>query len=725
MSAPTTELEPTAPLKRRRGRLATSAWLLVLVLTVVTFGFLASRSEAPPEQGPPRGDVAAAQRAVQALLDPERAGSAVELLPADFTAVTEAEAGTERAPDGTVRSVHLGGGCSTPWGDDATRWDYSTACRAHDLGYDLLRYAEEKGHPLQPVLREGLDDRLSADMRAMCGVNPQGSPRLCESVASVYSAGLVLNSWHQRWGPPVGEPLAPMLAGVLAIGLLLTFRMRGWHAARRGRAREEKLPRPERARRGRWAVLGAGSIVLLVLGDAGVSLARWAGAGESWLWPVTWLAQLAFVLFFAGGHANAAGWLAVGRAGGGYREYLAHRAGWLLRLALVFAVVAFAVPLALELLGIPGNTVSEVVRIALHPLWLLGLYVLTVAATPVMRALHRRAPVVGVLAPAAPVPLAGPLAEALGSPLPHYVAALAVALLAQQLAFAHAAGVRPPAWALALAGAAALSALVVVVTTGHAPPTLLGTPGATQALAGPVLPAVLLGITHLSLLGLLKGPLVRLAGQPLARRAAGLATRAPMSLYLGFLAAMCLLVALVYLPSRLGSGAAWLLAPALLAGPAAVVFWWFERHLGYRPHPATEVPAPPGAPGRAGHKLAHAATAIGLTYAAVGVFGFALTSFGGTDDVRLMGLALDPIQSLVHLLLGMTLLHTVRTGASASPGPWLLAAVASVPPLLSAVTSSAVDLLGLVAYGLTGLFAVTATVVTMTLRDSGAHRRVA
>ncbi|PRX49311.1 hypothetical protein B0I33_103346 [Prauserella shujinwangii] len=718
-----TDPPPPAPPRGRR-RLATSAWLALLVLVVTGFGFVATRTDAPPPQGPPTGDVAKAEAAIETLMDPARSAAAVELLPADFTAVTGVVAGTERAPDGTLRAVHVGGGCSAPWGEDGTRWDYGTPCKAHDLGYDLLRYAERKGHPLRPGLREALDHRLSADMGATCERNPQGSRRLCDAVASLYSTGLVVNSWHQRWGPPVGEPVGPMLAGVLAIALLLVFRMRGWHAARGARPRPP-APEPLPYRGGRWTLLGAGSIALLVLGDAGTSLARWAGADEAWLWPLTWLTQLAFVFFFAGGHANLAGWRAVTGAGGGYREYLAHRAGWLLRLALVFAVVAFAVPLALELLGIPENTVTEVVRIALHPLWLLGLYVLTVAATPLLWALHRRAPGIGLLLPAAVIVLGE---AAAGSAVARHGAALALALLAQQLAFWHAGTGRTRTAALCAAAAAGLGGLALAVTAGGAPLTLLGAPGAPPELAGPTLPVALLGIVHLSLLALFRMPLARLARQPWVLRAAAFARRAPMSSYLGFLATMSLLVALVYLPEQLGTGAAALLrpasllAPALLAVPGAVLFWWFERHLGHRPPPR---PTPPGRTGRLDHVLARAATGIGIGYATVGVFGLALSGLGAESDQLLLGLALDPIQSLVHLLLGMSLLHTVRTGASSAPGTWSLTAVACVPPLLSAVAPAQPQPLVVAAHGLTALFAVAAGLASFASARDAAHARVA
>lgn len=725
------EEQPPAPTRGRRFA-GSSAWLALLVLVVAGFGFVASRSETPPETGPPTGDAAAARQAIDALLAPDRSPDALALLPTDFTEVTGVIPATAAAPDGTVRAIHPGGGCSTPWGIDNTRWGFGTACKAHDLGYDLLRYADHKGQPLAPAVRVALDERLSADMHARCTTAPAGQQGRCHATASVYSAGLIVNSWHQRWGPPVGEPIVPMLAGVAVIGLLLAFRLRGWlrtHRTHHGlrarlprRTRQPRTPQPRSPAApvpgGRWTLLGVGSIVLLMLGESSVALAGWAGASEAWLWPFTWLAQLAFVFFFAAGHANAAGWLAVVRSGGGYREYLSHRASWLLRLTLVFAVAAFALPMALELLHIPEGTSTVVVRIALHPLWLLGLYVLLTAAAPALLALHRRSPLLTFAGIAGLLVAGEVLAARLDSVILRDLGALGLALLAQQLAFAHADGLRLRRWLRWTAGLAAAAGLVAGVASGAVPLTLLGTPDTPPALSGPTAGVLLLGVVQLGLLNLARKPLTRLARGQAVRRAAGFASRAPMSLYLTFLAAMLLLVAVVYLEPQLGAELGWMLRPrallalTLLAAPAAVVFWWFERHLGFRPPPLPTVQqVRPGLE----RTLARGATAAGLGYATLGVFGLALTSFDGElaqGNVLLSGLVHDPIQSLVHLLLGMSLLHTVRTGVSGAPSTWLLTALACVPPLLSATATTGTPALGVIVHGTTAVLAVAATVLT-------------
>ncbi|MFJ7216425.1 phospholipase A2 [Amycolatopsis sp. NPDC098790] len=703
---------PSQPPRVRRPW-STSGWLLLVLLVVFAFGLIASRPPAPPDQGPPTGDVLAAQNAIDALVHPGPHPDALARLPKDFTALSGVTPGAMPARDGTVRAVHTDGGCSTPWGDDNTKWDYAVPCKAHDLGYDLLRYADRKGHPLGPEVREALDNQLSHDMHHACDLNPMNSAGTCRIVATLYSAGLVVNSWHQRWGPPVGDPIGPMVAGVLVIACLLVFRLRGWLRARR----EPRVPAATvtPADVSRWALLGAGGIVLLLVGESVTALAHWAGAPEASLWPLTWLAQLAPLIFFAGGHANAAGWHAEQDHGGGYRHFLAERASPLLRPALIFAVVALLTPLALELLGIPAGTTATVMRIALHPLWLLGVYLLTIVCAPPLLALHRRAPVNAAAGLLAVVVAGEATASWIGSPLPRFAATFALALLAQQLAFAHADGVRPSRRLLAAAAAVGVAGLAVASVLRAGPPVLLGSPGAPAALSAPPWGVLLLGLVQLGVLGLVAGPLTRLGDRPRVAAACRFVLRAPMSLYLAFLAGMLLLVAVVYLPGRIADGLSWLVRPrtlvavGLLAVPATLVFWWFERHShhGRRPR-AAELP------GRRTVVLTRAAAAFGIGYATLGVFGFALTRFGGVAaDADLLGLRLDPIQSLVHLLLGVFLLHTIRLGAGAATGTWLTTALACAPSLLFADGSGTSEFLGVTLHAATAGFALLAAAGTL------------
>lgn len=714
--------------RRRRGVPGTVARVLLVVLAALGIGVVGSRSDTEPTHGGTDRAGASAHRAIEELVAPGPTPEALAALPADFEAVTGSSASIERGRDGTRRAVNPAGGCSAPWGEDNTRWDFGTACRAHDLGYDLLRYAEEKGTSLRPEVRRSLDERLSADMDRICTLDPRGSRAWCDSVAAVYSAGLEVNSWHQRWGPPVGEPLAPLLAGVVAIGSLLSYRLRDRLLPASGprfrpRVRSGAGTRQTSALRGGgWTVVGVGGVALVVSGEVVLSVVRWAGADGAALWPLTWLAQTTVVFFFALGHANATHWAAVRRAGGGVREFLSHRGNGLLRLTLVFAVVAFAVPIALELLRVPRDTAEGVVRLALHPLWLLGLYLLTVISTPLMSALHRRAPrttpAVLVMSLGAVEWLRSP--QDVGDPsgtasLSGHVAALLVALSAQQLAFGHRDGLRPGRRGLLAGACAGAVALAAGVFAGWWPAAVLAVGGAPPALSGPAPAVLLLGLVHLGILGTARPLLARLAGSGPVARAAGLASRAPMSLYLLFLAATLVVVAAVHLPERFGVAPGWwlrprtLLALTLLVGPAVVVFSWVERHGRHRPFGppvgrATR-PAPRGF-------LDRVATFAGFGFAVTGVFGFAVTTLGGRVPA-LDGLLLDPVQSLVQLLLGAALLHSARRATTATPVPWVLMSVACVPPLLSVTADSPPDPLGLAVHLAAGVFGLGAAIATV------------
>jgi hypothetical protein len=139
---------------------------------------------------------------------------AVRLLPADFSAVmgyrpTVLATGPTRAD----------GSCSSPFG--GTRYHFTTDCRQHDLGYDLLRYANAKGQPLGAWARRAVDDRFAEQTRSHC------SGFGCDFMSGLYTTVVKFNSWRQGYGTPVAEPLSrlvlPVAAGLgtaLLLGLL-------------------------------------------------------------------------------------------------------------------------------------------------------------------------------------------------------------------------------------------------------------------------------------------------------------------------------------------------------------------------------------------------------------------------------------------------------------------------------------------------------------------------
>lgn len=139
------------------------------------------------------------EEAVDVVLgsDPARPPTAGEI------AVVDSESG-ERAEMGTRGLERPGGGCSTPI---PLPDGFEPACRTHDLGYQLLRAAGERGHPLPASARRSIDARLAADLRAGCraGADDPTPRTACAIVATVVVAVVRANSIRQHDGPPVHE----------------------------------------------------------------------------------------------------------------------------------------------------------------------------------------------------------------------------------------------------------------------------------------------------------------------------------------------------------------------------------------------------------------------------------------------------------------------------------------------------------------------------------------
>lgn len=628
--------------------------VVAVVVAALAFGIVASRPAAPPTEVPP-GDVAAAARTIEALVHPGPGVDPLEYLPRDFTAVEKVTPGHLPAPDGTVRAAHMDGGCSTPFGDDNTKWDYSVGCKAHDLGYDLLRYADRKGHPLPADLRRELDNQLSRDMHHQCVLNPQGSAGTCEVVASLYTVGLVVNSWHQRWGPPRSEPIQEWLAGLVVVIFLLALRP-PW-ARRRDRV-VPTPPDPEPAER-YMALLRMVSLVGVVVGETVLAFTHASGF---------WLLQLGPLLFFAGGHANLVAWR---EAHGDYGIYLANRITALLRPVFAFVLAWLVVPLALEALDAPQNTVNSVGQLVLQPLWLLGIFLITVAAWPVMLWAHDRfgvvVPVVFLGASTA-VDLAGSTSEYV------HVSAVLLALGFAQLAFHWESGALTKVPRPVLVAVAAV-ALVGFVSLGYLP---------------------LLGIAQVCVACTVR------TFNWVPSRAVRFLTSMPMTIYLVYVG-----IVLVVFGLTSATGVDWFTRTPTWVGVAMILavtlmaYLWFER----RPRPVAVLDRPVVGV----HALA---SALGVTYSVLGVLGLAVT--GVTWQIGtpwLFGVALDPMANMIHLMLGGYLLHCVHTGVSGRSWPWLLTAVACVPPIFTSWSR-----VGLAVHGATVVVALATAVALGTGR---------
>jgi hypothetical protein len=669
-------------------------WLIAMILAAATFAVIASRPS-PPVTHAPTGDVAKIQQAIEDQLDPASGRDPLRDLPPDFTGLTDRDPVHMRAPDGTVRAVHPGGGCSSPWGD--TRWDYSVGCKAHDLGYDMLRYAARKGQPLSPELRERLDDRLSMDMHAQCRLNPRGSPAFCEVVASLYTVGLVVNSWHQRWGPPQNEPVGPWSVAMIVIMLLIAARAPAVvrRGVRHGPRRVPGPPRHDPAEAARSAFLDFLRIVSLsgiVLAESLLAFTMRGTAEPGWLWPLTWLLQLVPLFFLAGGHANVLAWRAARDAGHGYGTYLVGRIGWLIRPVLAFVIAWLVIPLSLELLAAPEDAITAFGRLIVQPLWLLGLYLFVVAVTPAMHRLHRLLPVVTpavLLAAVAALSLVGGAVAA-------HVGGVLVALLFSQLAFHYADGTlwRVPRWALVAGAVAAFGGLVALTTLGAQPKLQLAEPTGYAAFAPSLAGVLLLGLVQTCLVALPRERGLRAITASAPARGVAFVRAAPMTVYLVYLCAMLLVEGLVGVARSAGvlsDGIDWLLQPrtalalGMLALPTLVTFLLFER----RGTPAPDPPLADVTEEEPRTWVDTLAAGLGVAYGALGVLGFAVTGLSGwTTTSTLLGLPIDPMASLIHLLLGWYLVHCVHLQTSSRPGPWLVTAIASVPPMITTMSGA-------------------------------------
>ncbi|MGW0178779.1 hypothetical protein [Nocardia sp. NPDC003345] len=111
--------------------------------------------------------------------------------------------------------------------------EFDTACMAHDLGYDLLRYADSTGAPLGPWARHAMDQALGVRLHQACDAHSEPMVRTrCETLAEIASKAVELNSRRQQYGVPVVEtftqaathaatehPTQPWLLRAAALGL--------------------------------------------------------------------------------------------------------------------------------------------------------------------------------------------------------------------------------------------------------------------------------------------------------------------------------------------------------------------------------------------------------------------------------------------------------------------------------------------------------------------------
>lgn len=166
-----------------------------------------------------------AEHAVAVLVS-QPAENASVALPRDFSRRFGYE---PAATDGLLGDP--GGDCSSPVPLPS---EFTAACRQHDLGYDLLRYAGRSGRSLPPDARKAVDERLGIELEASCVTRDEAVGRAsCLAWAEIAEGFVRVNSARQGHTVPESESaesLAPGVAlgvaGVGAAGLALSTRQR-------------------------------------------------------------------------------------------------------------------------------------------------------------------------------------------------------------------------------------------------------------------------------------------------------------------------------------------------------------------------------------------------------------------------------------------------------------------------------------------------------------------
>jgi hypothetical protein len=196
------------PLRRTLGAAAVLAMLASAVAAPAQAATIPPAAPAGSENGPARA----------AVLELVGAQPDTANLPDDF-AVTAGY--TPEIRGGLL--VDPAGACSSPIRLPA---DFTVACQAHDLGYDLLRYAYDHGEPLGPWARQAVDGAFGHRLHGVCADRPDPVGRLgCELMATTADTAVDLNSRRQNYATPrpefvFGQQLSGKTVGVQVLSLV-------------------------------------------------------------------------------------------------------------------------------------------------------------------------------------------------------------------------------------------------------------------------------------------------------------------------------------------------------------------------------------------------------------------------------------------------------------------------------------------------------------------------
>lgn len=318
------------------------------------------------------------------------------------------------------------------------------------------------------------------------------------------------------------------------------------------------------------------------------------GSGPGWL--VTWTIQVIPLMFFV---AGAATFGQVRRRPAPWSRFMAVRLRRLVPPVAVFVGTWVVLRSALPALGVPQGAVEVAAAIAPQLLWYLGIYVVLLAASHGLLAWYARTGAAGVAA----IGVAAVCVDVLrfGADVPYVglTNLFFVWAFAYTLGFAYADGRLAGAarTCTALAGAGVVG-LVLAVTVGPYPLSMVGMPGDTVSNMGP--PTVcLVALTLVQVFGsvALRPRLVALAGSAWVSRGVTWLSARSMTVYLWHLTAMFVVVGAVTVGAHVDlpegwTSSWWVTRPAWFAACLVVLlvlvrlFERVERVGQRRPGPA-------------------------------------------------------------------------------------------------------------------------------------------
>lgn len=341
-------------------------------------------------------------------------------------------------------------------------------------------------------------------------------------------------------------------------------------------------------------VLGHWTMAAVTRGEDGIGLGNVLAVTPA-LHPVTWVAQVMPLFFFAAGYTNA---LSLGRPGRTVGRFVGGRVERVTRPTVVLVAVWLPLCFLLEALGVDPRLVGTAGSNAAMVLWFLAVYLVLAVLAPLQLRVHARYP--WVLVVALPV-LAALLDRTQGTGWAGlgFLNYLVVFAFAQELGFLYADGrlAALPRRTWPLGAVAAIAALVVLTGIGPYPVSMIGLPG--QEVSNMLPPSVCLVAV-----GALQVCLALWARPALERWLRGrgpwaavvVVNRSIMTIFLWHLTAFVAVTGIVLaagLPLAEPGTAAWwvhkvpwVIGAALLTGAAAALLGGVER----RPSVAAERP---------------------------------------------------------------------------------------------------------------------------------------